>query len=81
VAAGDDLVRHSVTVTFHERDYRFGAGPLTVRLQRVDRSRPVRLDGEDWYVVAGVEIGWNGAEFDRREVLAGANRLTPSVSI
>jgi len=40
VAAGDDLVRHSVTVTFHERDYRFGAGPLTVRLQRVDRSRP-----------------------------------------
>jgi len=29
-----------VTVTFHERDYRFGAGPLTVRLQRVDRSRP-----------------------------------------
>jgi hypothetical protein len=70
-----------VTVTFHERDYRYGAGSLTMRLQRIDRSRPVRLDGEDWYVVAGVEIGWNGADLDRREVLVRANRLTALAGI
>ena len=64
-----------VTVTFHERDYRYGAGPLTMRLERIDRSRPVRLDGEDWYLVAGVEIGWNGTELDGREVLVRAHRL------
>jgi hypothetical protein len=63
------------TITFRESDYRYGAGPLTIRLERVDRSRPVRLDGEDWYLVAGVEIGWNGGELDRREVLVRAHRL------
>jgi lysophospholipase L1-like esterase len=39
--------------------YRYGAGPLTMRLERIDRSRPVRPDGEDRYLVAGVQIGWN----------------------
>jgi hypothetical protein len=63
------------TVTFRESDYRYGAGPLTMRLERIDRSHPVRLDGEDWYLVAGVEIGWNGADLDRREVLVRAHRL------
>jgi hypothetical protein len=64
-----------VTVTFHERDYRYGAGPLTMRLARIDRSRPIRLDGDDWYLVAGVEIGWNGAELSHREVLVRGHRL------
>jgi hypothetical protein len=64
-----------LTVTFRESDYRYGAGPLTIRLERVDRSRPVRIDGEDWYVVAGVEVGWNGADLARREVLVRALRL------
>jgi hypothetical protein len=65
------------TVTFRESDYRYGAGPLTMRLERVDRSRPVRLDGDDWYVVAGVEIGWDGADRERREVLVLGRRLPP----
>jgi hypothetical protein len=65
------------TVTFHDRDYRYGAGPLTMRLERIDRSRPLRLDGEDWYLVAGVEISWNGSELTRREVLVRAHRLPP----
>jgi hypothetical protein len=66
-----------VTVTFRESDYRYGAGSLTMRLERIDRSRPVRLDGDDWYLVAGVEIGWNGADLDRREVLVRGHRLPP----
>jgi hypothetical protein len=64
-----------VTVTLHENDYRYGAGPLTIRLERIDRSRPVRLDGEDWYLVAGVEVGWNGVDLARREVLVRGHRL------
>jgi hypothetical protein len=69
------------TVTFRESDYPYGAGPLTMRLERIDRSRPIRLDGEDWYLVAGVEIGWNGADLDRREVLVCATRLPAPASI
>jgi hypothetical protein len=68
-----------ITLTLRECDYRYGAGPLTMRLERIDRARPVRLDGEDWYLVVGVEIGWNGAELAPREVLVRAHQLPPPV--
>jgi hypothetical protein len=65
------------TVTLRDDDYRYGAGPLTLRLEHVDRGRPLRIDGDDWYVVIGVEIGWDGDDRDRREVLVRAGRLPP----
>jgi hypothetical protein len=64
-----------LTITFGENDYRFGAGPLTLRLEHVDRVRPVHIDGEAWYQVTGVQVGWNGNDLDRREVLIRGTRI------
>ena len=58
-----------------EPDYLDGVGPLALRIDRIDRSRVVRYDGDLWYRVAGVEIGYNGAEIRRREVHVRAGRL------
>lgn len=63
------------TITLREDDYRYGAGPLTLRVERVERGRPLSIDGDNWYRVIGVQIGWNGADLDRREVLIRAARL------
>jgi hypothetical protein len=60
-----------------EADYQYGAGPLTLRLEAIDWSNPVRYDNDVWYPVRGVQIAWNGAELDRREVLVRARRLPP----
>jgi hypothetical protein len=49
-----------------------------MRLERIDRSRPIRLDGEDWYLVAGVEIGWNGADLAAaKSWFVGSSLATP----
>ena len=38
------------TVTLREPEYRFGAGPVTLRIERVDWTRPLHIDGEEWYM-------------------------------
>jgi hypothetical protein len=58
-----------------EADYRYGVGPLRIRVERVDRAHPARYDGEIWYPIEGVQITGNGAELRRREVLVRAARL------
>jgi hypothetical protein len=68
------------TITVREEDYRYGGGPLTLRLECIDQGRPLRIDGDDWYLVRGVQIGWNGADLDRREVLIRARSLPAPIA-
>ena len=58
-----------------EADYRYGAGPLRIRVERIDRANPARYDGEVWYPIEGVQITGDGADVRRREVLVRATRL------
>ena len=62
-------------LTFAEPDYQYGAGPLKLRVEHIDRANPVRYDGENWYRVDGVQISGNGAELGRRQVLVRGRRL------
>src|SRR5215210_4548117 len=54
---------------FAETDYCYGVGPLHLRMDRIDWSRPVRYDGDTWYYVHGVQIGQEGMELGQRQVL------------
>ncbi|WP_213003392.1 hypothetical protein [Winogradskya consettensis] len=60
---------------FAEPDYRFGAGPLWMRVERVDWNRPVRYDEDNWYEVDGVETTSEGREIGRRQALVRARSL------
>jgi hypothetical protein len=60
---------------FAEPDYLYGVGSVTMRIEQIDRASPVRYDGEIWYQVEGVQIGYNGAELGHRSVLVRARRL------
>src|SRR5207253_2915812 len=63
-------------VVLAERDYRFGAGPLILRVQEIDRAAgPVRYDGDDWITVHGTEIRRDGVELGPRAVLVRATGL------
>jgi len=62
-----------------EADYRYGLGTLTLRVERVDRTRPDTYDGATWYRVEGVQVGGNGADIGSREVLVRATRLPVSL--
>jgi len=58
-----------------EADYRYGVGPLRIRVERIDRANPARYDGEIWYPIEGVQITGDGTELRRREILVRATRL------
>ena len=64
-------------VVFAEPDYMYGIGPLTLRIERIDRTNPTRYDGENWYPVVGMRLTADGRELDRREVLVRGRRLRP----
>ncbi|GIM92232.1 hypothetical protein [Paractinoplanes toevensis] len=61
---------------FAQEDYLFGSGPLWLRVERVQRDRPVEYNGDLWYEVEGVEISSTGRDVARRQVLVRAQRLT-----
>ena len=61
--------------TFSEADYRFGAGPLRMRIDRVLASAPVQHDGDLWYEVEGVEMSDQGQVVGPRRVTIRASRL------
>ena len=61
---------------FPESDYRFGAGPLRMRVERIDWNRPVRYDDDNWYEVDGVEVTADGREIGRRQALVRARSLS-----
>jgi len=62
-------------IRLSESDYCFGQGPLTIRLDHIDRANPVRYAGDTWYRVEGMQVATNGAEIGRREVLVRRRRL------
>jgi hypothetical protein len=64
---------------FAEADYLYGAGSLTLRIDRVDPAHPVHHDGEMWLHVDGVELGYDGAEIGHRSALVRARCLPAAV--
>jgi hypothetical protein len=50
-----------------EADYKYGIGPLKLRVERVLNVQRLR-DGP-WAYIRATEIRWNGTEFPGREVL------------
>lgn len=62
--------------TFAENDYRFGLGPLRMRVEAVDWSIPQDHDGDRWYEVDGIEMTEDGREVQRRQALVKATRLS-----
>lgn len=67
-------------VVLAEHDYRFGIGPLILRIQRIDRTNPMHYDGEDWVTVHGAELRRDGVDLGQRVVLVRAARLAMRVS-
>ena len=70
-SAGQD----SAVSYFAESDYRFGAGPLRIRVERVAWTEPVRYDDESWYEVEGVELTEDGREVGHRQALVRGRSL------
>jgi hypothetical protein len=70
-----DEIRGRRASRFAEADYCYGAGPLVIRVERVDWARPVAYDGENWYEVEGVEVAADGREIGRRQALVRGRRL------
>lgn len=67
--------RRGVVLRVAEADYRFGAGPLVLRIEHIDVEHPAEFDGELWYRVRGVSVGWDGADRGRCDVLIRATRI------
>ncbi|GAA1567166.1 hypothetical protein GCM10009827_106120 [Dactylosporangium maewongense] len=63
------------TLILAERDYMFGAGILRLRVERVSTRRFVH-DNDTWVMVEAVEIGWDGAPRDLRQVAVRASELS-----
>ncbi|MGI5238536.1 hypothetical protein [Dactylosporangium sp. CA-139066] len=65
----------SQTLILAERDYMFGAGTLRLRVESVSTHRFIQ-DNDMWVMVEGVEIGWDGAPRDQRQVAVRASELS-----
>ncbi|GAA0471364.1 hypothetical protein Ade02nite_34740 [Paractinoplanes deccanensis] len=61
--------------TFAEADYRYGSGPLRIRIDRVLASAPIQQDGEVWYEVEGLEFNDQGTVIGPRRATIRASRL------
>lgn len=62
-------------IVLEERDYRYGVGELRLRVEAVDRSGEVELDGESWVPVRGTRLRRDGTEVGPLQVLVRAVRL------
>jgi hypothetical protein len=60
---------------FAESDYCYGTGPLLMRVEHIDWSRPVLYDNENFYQVDGVEMAADGREIGHRQALVRGRRL------
>jgi hypothetical protein len=65
------------TVVLDERDYRYGTGPLRLRVVAVDHAGAVPFDGEPWLPVRGVRLRSDGTEIGPVQVLVRATQLPP----
>jgi hypothetical protein len=60
---------------FEETDYCYGIGPLVIRVDRVEWTKPVPYEGDTWLEVEGVVVDPAGRTGARRQVLVRAERL------
>ena len=60
---------------FAENDYCYRIGPLTLRVDRVEWSKPIPYEGDTWLEVEGTVIDPAGREGTRRQVLVRACQL------
>ncbi|HYN95968.1 MAG TPA: hypothetical protein VES42_19150 [Pilimelia sp.] len=60
-------VRSGQVLRLAEADYRFGVGELTLRVQAVLGLQ--QLPDGPWLYVRGVQIRWDGADGETRQVL------------
>jgi hypothetical protein len=60
---------------FSEDDYRYGVGPLTIMVERIDWTHPVPYEGDTWLEVEGTVIEPAGQRGPRRQVLVRAREL------
>ncbi|MDY7087828.1 MAG: hypothetical protein SYR96_22315 [Actinomycetota bacterium] len=70
----DDKPRGTIR-TFAEEDYRYGTGPLRIRIDRVLAGAPLQHDGDLWYEVEGVEVSDQGRVIGPRRATVRASRL------
>jgi hypothetical protein len=52
-----------------ERDYRYGAGTLIIRIDYVQWDSPDLYDDEPWYFVEGVRFSTAGATLGQCQVM------------
>jgi hypothetical protein len=64
-----------VLIVLAEADYRFGVGPLRLKVASIDWAHPMQYDGEAWYSVNGTHLGHDGSERGQRLVLVRGRRL------
>jgi hypothetical protein len=64
-----------VLIVLAEADYRFGVGPLRLRVVSIDWAHPMQYDGEDWYSVHGTYVAHDGSERRQRLVVVRGRRL------
>jgi hypothetical protein len=58
-----------------ERDYLYGTGELKLQVAHIDRANPMEYDGELWFRVDGVQLGWADVELGPRRVIVRGRRL------
>ncbi|GAA2638415.1 hypothetical protein GCM10010399_84670 [Dactylosporangium fulvum] len=66
-------------VVLAENDYRYGTGPVRLRVERVEHAEEVVLDGEPWLPVHGTRLRGDGTERGAVRLLVRAARLSPAV--
>jgi hypothetical protein len=66
-------VRVGDVLVLSEEDYRFGLGPLTIRVTAILQVQQL-ADGP-WVYLRGVPIAWNGHEEESRQVLVRLSAL------
>ena len=64
---------------FAEADYMYGAGRLTLRIDRVDHVHPVVHDHDVWLHVNGIELDYRGVDVGRRSALIRRRCLPDAV--
>jgi hypothetical protein len=60
---------------FAEADYRYGKGPLRLRVVRVEWARSIACEGDTWLETEAVEVDDDGREGAHRQLLIRAERL------
>jgi hypothetical protein len=58
-----------------EQDYLYGTGELKLRVAHIDRANPIEYDGELWFRVEGVQLGWADVEVGSRRAIVRGRRL------